>query len=342
MRACILAAAGFSAAAVAVGSIRGAASSGGIAFVRDEERVYFMDADGGRQRPTAITGLPTSTGPIWSPNGREMVFSQQLRRGWRLVVARADGTRWRTIVRDRAVDGCLEDYDWSPGSRRIAYSAGCDLDFRDVYVVGRDGKRRHKLRRGTWQSEPRWSPTGDVIAFAYLPPPHKTSWFLFLTRPDGTKLRKIPGTSMNAGAVFSDWAWARDGKRLFFVDGSAYEVVVVRRDGKDRRVLSGDHIVGRFSLSRDGRRIAMMVSTQHSAQWDIYVMNTDGSAVQQLTNNRAQDRDPQWSPDGRKIAFTSNRDGNQEIYAMNADGTEQTNLTNNPADDSTPRWMPDG
>ena len=49
-----------------------------------------------------------------------------------------------------------------------------------------------------------------------------------------------------------------------------------------------------------------------------------------------------WSPDGTKVAFQSNRDGNEEIYLMNADGTSQSRLTNNSAGDNQPSWSPDG
>ena len=65
-------------------------------------------------------------------------------------------------------------------------------------------------------------------------------------------------------------------------------------------------------------------------------MNADGTGQTNLTNNGADDSTPAWSPDGTKIAFASNRDGNCEIYVMNADGTGQTNLTNNGAYDYAP------
>ena len=52
----------------------------------------------------------------------------------------------------------------------------------------------------------------------------------------------------------------------------------------------------------------------------------------------AFDWHPTWSPDGKKIAFVSERDGNKEIYVMNADGTHQINLNNNPCDDRDPDW----
>ncbi len=72
----------------------------------------------------------------------------------------------------------------------------------------------------------------------------------------------------------------------------------------------------------------------------IYVMNVDGTGQANLTNS--YDWRPAWSPDGRRIAFYSFRDGNFEIYVVNADGTGQTRLTYNPAWDRYPAWSPDG
>jgi dipeptidyl aminopeptidase/acylaminoacyl peptidase len=71
---------------------------------------------------------------------------------------------------------------------------------------------------------------------------------------------------------------------------------------------------------------------------EIYVMNSDGSNVQRLTNNSFQDDHPCWGPNGQKIIYTSRRGGQEDVWIMNADGSNKRNLTNHPARDFAGDW----
>lgn len=73
---------------------------------------------------------------------------------------------------------------------------------------------------------------------------------------------------------------------------------------------------------------------------EVFVISSSGGTPQNLTNNAAEDADPDWS--GNKITFATNRDGNFEIYMMGADGSNPINLSNSPGDDLFPAWSPDG
>jgi Tol biopolymer transport system component len=89
-------------------------------------------------------------------------------------------------------------------------------------------------------------------------------------------------------------------------------------------------------------KIAFASNRDGNNNFEIYVMNADGSAQTRLTDHPAWDVSPSLSPDGSRIAFSSRRDGNYEIYVMNADGSGLTRLTNDPAADFQPVWSPDG
>lgn len=76
--------------------------------------------------------------------------------------------------------------------------------------------------------------------------------------------------------------------------------------------------------------------------FEIYTIDPDGSGETRLTSNRWGDQNPSWSPDGRLIAFNSNRSGNDDLYVMPHGGSPVRRLTDHPSGDADPDWAPDG
>ena len=140
--------------------------------------------------------------------------------------------------------------------------------------------------------------------------------------------------------------------RIAFVsdrDGN-YDIYVMDVDGGNlRRLTNHPDIDSLPSWSPDGKRIVFTskrdghVDAIHGfATSEIYVMDADGDNPQNLTNHPKEDWYPSWSPDGKRIAFSSERDGNYEIYVMAADGGNQQRLTENRKNDWHPSWSPTG
>ena len=98
------------------------------------------------------------------------------------------------------------------------------------------------------------------------------------------------------------------------------------------------------SLSQDGSRYVLEASV--SGNWEIYTLRREGmgdggEGLVQLTHNKHLDRMASWSPDGRTIAFISDRSGNFDVYRMNADGTDVVQITDTPEAEIHPYWSPD-
>jgi TolB protein len=88
-------------------------------------------------------------------------------------------------------------------------------------------------------------------------------------------------------------------------------------------------------------------SSDREGNWDIFVIQGDGSNTYNITNNQANDNEPAWSPSGTEVLFTTDRDGDLNIYRMMIDGSGLVNLTphepdEDPCDEKSPEWSIDG
>ena len=97
----------------------------------------------------------------------------------------------------------------------------------------------------------------------------------------------------------------------------------------------------RNGLASNSGRIVF--TSGRDGNYEIYVMDADGGNQKNLTNHPAYDGEPDWSPDGAKIAFVSDRNGDRtQIHVMDADGKNVIRLTDGPGSKGDPNWSPDG
>ena len=240
----------------------------------------------------------------------------------------------RRLTNDRASD---RSPAWSPDRTRIAFHSYRDGDW-DIFLMNADGSNQRRLTDNRASDTfPAWSPDGTQIAFHS----HRTgNWDIFLMNADGSNQRRLTDNRASDRSPI----WSPDGTQIAFVSGRTGndDIFLMDADGEDeylRRLTNDSGPDQSPAWSPDGTQIAFH---SHRGDWDIFLMNADGSNPHRLTYSIASDTFPAWSPDGTQIAFQSYRDGDSDIYVMDADGSNLRRLTNNSASDREPAWSPDG
>ena len=218
-----------------------------------------------------------------------------------------------------------------------------------IVAMNADGSGETSLTAGLGEfSRPAWSPNGKQISMRA----EFVGIAVMDVRRENNKLIATSPVTVTEG--FADGPrWSPDGTKLVFVaaeDSGGWitfmtelsNATTVRIPGIPENATDPD-------WSPDGNQIAFANYTASDYQLrDLYVINTDGSGLIQLTNTPTiSEEAPIWSPDGQKIVFTAfenqeSRIGGRDIFIMNRDGTNMFRVTTHAGSDFDPSWSPDG
>jgi Tol biopolymer transport system component len=230
-----------------------------------------------------------------------MAFAGTLRGNLDVYVMNADGSGLRRITKSSARD---TSPSWSPDGKRIAFArqrgeegehSGCDSCIATIKLDGTGLKRLTGTNR--FASDPAWSPNGEKIAFSMFVRGSGGDIFK-MDAADGSQKRNLTNTRR---AQESEPNWSPDGKRLAYTSfteaqGAFDRVFTMSADGTNQTNLTGRDGGWSPAWSPDGSKIVFSSTNPDTPDFDIFVMNADGTAVTKLTESGAFDWEPDWQP----------------------------------------------
>lgn len=305
-----------------------------IAFVWDSH-VYVKIV--GTEKPLRLTSEPGDyRTPVWSPDGRYVAFIRNS--GKQNVVVKVPalgGPEFRLAQIGPEGRGL----SWTPDGSKLAVSDVDSLGERySIFLISLESGERHRLTRPdhAYDDFPVFCPDGETLAFIRVSSGKGSEVFIMPVAGG----EPVQLTFDNR--LVSSLAWMADGKEIVFSSdrggpSSLWKIPVT--GGEPKRLGTAGLNARGLSISRTGNRLAYREAYDDTNVWRIEVASS--SAPTQLIYSTRLDHSPQISPDGKKIAFISDRSGREAIWVSDSDGANAVQLESD-YNSGTPRWSPDG
>ena len=297
----------------------------------------------GNENLLKLTNHPSQwISPAWSPDGTQIAFHRLSGSDTGLFVVPALGGPERKLRPTNApyvevLGGLIAVISWSPDGRLIAYVDSMPSTVNLLSLESLESKRLPQAEKCQAEGLPAFSHHHDSLAFLCSLESGETG--VYTARTSGETPRLIARLAGLQGGI----AWTGDDRRLIVASnqGSGSELLELTvADGSMRKLQVGQNTEWP-TISQKGDRLAFSDTSTNINIWRKDLLNPASPDVRLLGSTREQ-ANPQYSPDGKRIAFESNRGGPPEIWLSDSDGTNLVEIShlNNHAT-GTPHWSPD-
>jgi serine/threonine protein kinase len=335
--------------------------------------VRALDAE----KPELLTGTDDATTPFWSPDSRSIGYFANGK------LFRVDAVHGRPqqlcdVREDRGGAWSREGvilFSGPEGLQRVSAQGGTPVlatkvDAKEeahrwpyflpdgrhfVFLGDAQTTENHHIRLGSLNSEETQILFSAVTRIVYAPPGYLlyVNQGALVAQPFDARNLKITGDPITVAEQIAevgpehyfDFSASDDGVLAYQTGSQKSQLVWYDREGKKLEALGDPDSYASVSLSPDGRHAAAGLLDPDGRQSDVWTIELSRGAKTRLTFNPQSDGDPVWSPDGKRIAFSSNRagDGHIHVYGTSASATgDDQLLLNGNADDVPTSWSRDG
>jgi Tol biopolymer transport system component len=307
----------------------------------------------GSEKPLRLTFDPANDfGPVWSPDGQRIAFNRFTDECAIYIVPSLPGAARKLLtLGPNMVFGGLATLAWSPDGKFIAFTYKDPTEEPSkIFLVSPDTSARHTLTSPSAENvgdfNPAFSPDGQSVAFVRKSSVESSDKSdIYIVPITGGEPRRLTFDNTS----FAGLTWSADGREIIFSSSRAAGVSSLWRihasGGPAERVAVVGSDFWFPNISRNGNRLTYVQATPEDANiYRIEVSDTRASKnpPTRLIASTRTDSGPQFSPDGRRIAFHSDRSGPLEIWMCDSDGTNLVQLTSLNNRSGSPRWSPDG